>query len=224
MINYIKNYINNIKLINYNFFKKNLDIKEKYIVDLEIIEEKKDIEEILINIKEEDILINNSNDRQLQINILILIKIYTNTYYKYTNNEKFNNKLYNIFINNKFIISNLTEYNNDKINIFNKYIIEYIKKRNNVIKYLQSKNKIINLKNNIELLNNINTSNNYIDILFILDMSIKDIFLYCYFLLNKNKDIMNIKNILLSIVIKYNNQEIRLKVDSFIEKTKFINF
>jgi len=55
-------------------------------------------------------------------------------------------------------------------------------------------------------------------------MSIKDIFLYCYFLLNKNKDIMNIKNILLSIVIKYNNQEIRLKVDSFIEKTKFINF
>ena len=42
-------------------------------------------------------------------------------------------------------------------------------------------------------------------------------------LMNKDKDIINIKNILLSIVIKYNNQEIRLKVDSFIAKTTFIN-
>lgn len=217
MINYIKNYIKNTKLINYNFLKKN-------IKDLEIIEKKKDIEEILINIKEEDILINNSNDRQLQINILILIKIYTNTYYKYSNNDKFNDKLYNIFINNEFIISYLTEYNNHKINIFDKYIIEYNIQKNNIIKYLKSKNKTVNFKNNFESLNNINTSSNYIDVLFILDMSIKDIFLYCYFLLNKNKDIMNIKNILLSIVIKYNNQEIRLKVDSFIAKTTFINF
>lgn len=216
MINYIKNYIKNTKLINYNFLKKN-------IKDLEIIEKKKDIEEILINIKEEDILINNSNDRHLQINILILIKIYTNTYYKYSNNDKFNDKLYNIFINNEFIISYLTEYNNHKINIFDKYIIEYNIQKNNIIKYLKSKNKTVNFKNNFESLNNINTSSNYIDVLFILDMSIKDIFLYCYFLLNKNKDIMNIKNILLSIVIKYNNQEIRLKVDSFIAKTKFIN-
>jgi hypothetical protein len=217
MINYIKKYINYNNLINYNFFKKN-------IKDLEIIEEKKDIEEILINIKEDDILINNLNDRQFQINILILIKIYTNTYYKYSNNEKFNNKLYNIFINNEFIISYLTEYNNDKINIFDKYIIEYNIKKKHIINYLKSKNKIINFKNNFDSLNDINSSNNYIDVLFILDMSIKDIFLYCYFLLNKDKDIINIKNILLSIVIKYNNQEIRLKVDSFIAKTTFINF
>jgi hypothetical protein len=217
MINYIKKYINYNNLINYNFLKKN-------IKDLEIIEEKKDIEEILINIKEDDILINNLNDRQFQINILILIKIYTNTYYKYSNNEKFNNKLYNIFINNEFIISYLTEYNNDKINIFDKYIIEYNIKKKHIINYLKSKNKIINFKNNFDSLNDINSSNNYIDVLFILDMSIKDIFLYCYFLLNKDKDIINIKNILLSIVIKYNNQEIRLKVDSFIAKTTFINF
>jgi hypothetical protein len=217
MINYIKKYINYNNLINYNFFKKN-------IKDLEIIEEKKDIEEILINIKEDDILINNLNDRQFQINILILIKIYTNTYYKYSNNEKFNNKLYNIFINNEFIISYLTEYNNDKINIFDKYIIEYNIKKKHIINYLKSKNKIINFKNNFDSLNDINSSNNYIDVLFILDMSIKDIFLYCYFLLNKDKDIINIKNILLSIVIKYNNREIRLKVDSFIAKTTFINF
>ena len=221
MINYIKKYINYNNLINYNFLKKNININVK---DLEIIEEKKDIEEILINIKEDDILINYSNDKQLQINILILIKIYKNTYYKYSNNEKFNDKLYNIFINNKFIISYLTEYNNDKINIFDKYIIEYNIKKNNIINYLKSKNKTINFKNNFDSLNNINTSNNYIDVLFILDMTIKDIFLYCYDLLKKDKDIDNIKNILLSIVIKYNNQEIRLKVDSFIAKTTFINF
>ena len=213
MINYIKKYINYNKLINYNFFKKNTK-------DLEIIEEKKDIEEILINIKEDDILINNLNDRQFQINILILIKIYTNTYYNYSNNKK----LYNIFINNKFIISYLTEYDNNKINIFDKYIIEYNIQKNNIIKYLKSKNKTVNFKNNFESLNNINTLNNYIDVLFILDMPIKDMFLYCYHLLNKDKEISNIKNILLSIVIKYNNQEIRLKVDSFIAKTTFINF
>ena len=213
MINYIKNCIKNTKLINYNFLKKN-------IKDLEIIEEGQDIEDIIINIKEEDLLIQNSNDRQFKINILILIKIYINTYYNYSNNKK----LYNIFINNKFIISYLTEYDNNKINIFDKYIIEYNIQKNNIIEYLKSKNKTINLKNNFESLNNINTSNNYIDVLFILDMPIKDMFLYCYHLLNKDKEISNIKNILLSIVIKYNNQEIRLKVESFIAKTKFINF
>ena len=213
MINYIKNYIKNTKLINYNFLKKN-------IKELEIIEEEQYIEDIIINIKEEDLLIQNSNDRQFKINILILIKIYINTYYNYSNNKK----LYNIFINNKFIISYLTEYDNNKINIFDKYIIEYNIQKNNIIEYLKSKNKTINLKNNFESLNNINTSNNYIDVLFILDMPIKDMFLYCYHLLNKDKEISNIKNILLSIVIKYNNQEIRLKVESFIAKTKFINF
>jgi hypothetical protein len=266
MINYIKNYIKNSKLINYNFFKKNkknLDVKEKYLVDLEINEadiviNEKDLiikeadldikekyivnleineadividEKNLINneedldIKEKNQKINNIDDKQLRINILVLIKLYTNTYYKYTNNERFNKKLYNVFINNEFIISCLTVYDdNNKISIFDKYIIEYIKKRNNVIEYLQSKNKIINLKNNLESLNDINTSNYYIDLLFILDMPTKDIFLYCYILLYKHKDISYIKNILLSVVIKYNNQQIRLKVDSFIGKTKFINF
>ena len=188
MINYIKNCIKNTKLINYNFLKKN-------IKDLEIIEEGQDIEDIIINIKEEDLLIQNSNDRQFKINILILIKIYINTYYNYSNNKK----LYNIFINNKFIISYLTEYDNNKINIFDKYIIEYNIQKNNIIEYLKSKNKTINLKNNFESLNNINTSNNYIDVLFILDMPIKDMFLYCYHLLNKDKEISNIKNILLQM-------------------------
>jgi hypothetical protein len=272
MINYIKNYIKNSKLINYNFFKKNkkdLDVKEKYIVDLEINEadiviNEKDLiikeadldvkekyidleineadividkKDLIINeedldikkagmvINEKDQKINNIDDKQLRINILILIKLYTNTYYKYTNDGKFSKKLYNVFINNEFIISCLTVYDdNNKISIFDKYIIEYIKKRNNVIEYLQSKNKIINLKNNFESLNDINTSNDYIDVLFILDMPAKDIFLYCYILLYKHKNISYIKNILLSVVIKYNNQQIRLKVDSFIGKTKFINF
>lgn len=250
MINYIKNYIKNSKLINYNFFKKNkkdLDVKEKYIVDLEIKEADLDVKEKYIDleineadividekdlinneeyleIKEKNQNINNIDDKQLRINILILIKLYTNTYYKYTNDGKFNKKLYNVFINNEFMISCLTVYDNNKISIFDKYIIEYIKKRNNVIEYLQSKNKIINLKNNFESLNDINTSNDYIDVLFILDMPAKYIFLYCYILLYKHKNISYIKNILLSVVIKYNNQQIRLKVDSFIGKTKFINF
>lgn len=159
---------------------------------------------------------NNIDDKQLRINILLFIRQYKNTYYKYSNKEKFNEELYNSFVNDEHFDSGITGYDDEEnISIFDKYILEYIKNRNNVITYLQCKNKILNFRNYLELLNDIKPTNDSIDILFILDMSEKDIFSYCYNLIRYNGKLYYLKDILFSFIVKYNDKQIRLKVESF---------
>lgn len=159
---------------------------------------------------------NNIDNKQLRINILLFIRQYKNAYYKYTNKNKFNEELYDLFVNDENFDDKITAYDDEdeNIRIFDKYIFEYIKDRDDAMRYLQSNNKIVNLKSNLEEFNDIIFSKNNIDILFILDMSEKDIFTYCYNLLNNHQEISYIKDILFSIIFKYDNQIIRLKVNS----------
>lgn len=159
---------------------------------------------------------NNIDNKQLRINILLFIRQYKNAYYKYTNKNKFNEELYDLFVNDENFDDKITAYDDEdeNIRIFDKYIFEYIKDRDDIMRYLQSNNKIVNLKSNLEEFNDIIFSKNNIDILFILDMSEKDIFTYCYNLLHNHQEISYIKDILFSIIFKYDNQIIRLKVDS----------
>lgn len=158
----------------------------------------------------------NIDNKQLRINILLFIRQYKNAYYKYTNKNKFNEELYDLFVNDENFDDKITAYDDEdeNIRIFDKYIFEYIKDRDDIMRYLQSNNKIVNLKSNLEEFNDIIFSKNNIDILFILDMSEKDIFTYCYNLLHNHQEISYIKDILFSIIFKYDNQIIRLKVDS----------
>jgi hypothetical protein len=204
MFKYINKLLEDSKIFTYNYLNNNIETNKKYPK--------------LLDLSNEDVEYANTevDDKQLRINILLFIRQYKNTYYKYINKEKFNEELYNSFINEENFDGGNTAYDDeDNTRIFDKYILEYIKNRNSVMTYLQCKNKIINLKNNLEVLNDIKFSNDSIDVLFILDMSEKDIFSYCYNLLHNHGKISYIKDILFSIIFKYNNQQIRLKVESF---------
>jgi hypothetical protein len=215
MYKYITKLFEDSKIYAYNYYNGNIKsdkIYPKISNDYSFIENDSDN-----NI---DVIIddnNNENDyKQLRIDILLSIKHYKNTYYKYTNHIKFNQELYDSFINDNNFDDNLTAFDDEdeNIRIFDKYIIDYIKNKNNILTYLQCKNKVIDVKTNIDNLKDIKYSNE-IDILFIMDMSEKELFIYCFNLLKKQKNISNLKNILFSIIFKYDYKLIRIKLESF---------
>lgn len=159
----------------------------------------------------------NIDDKQLRIDILLFVRQFKNTYYKYTNKDKFNPELYNSFVDDKHFDGGLTAFDDDdNIRIFDKYILEYIKNRNDVMTYLQCKNKNIELQTKLENLKDIKCSNNEnIDVIFTIDMNEKDLFNYCHSILHKSGNIAMIKNIVFSIIIKYNGEHIRMKLGAF---------
>jgi hypothetical protein len=196
MFKYINKLLEDSKLTIYNYLNNNTETNNKYPK--------------LLDLYNEDI-----DNKEIRINIFLFVRQYKNTYYKYINKDTFNEELYDLFVNDENFDDVITAYDDeDNIRIFDKYILEYIKNRDNIMTYLQSKNKIINLKNNLEVFNDIIFSNDTIDVLFVLDMSEKDLFSYCYNLLHNHGKISYIKDILFSIIFKYDNQLIRLKVDS----------
>jgi hypothetical protein len=162
------------------------------------------------------------DDKQLRIDTLLFVRQFKNTYYKYTNKEKFNEELYNSFVDDKNFDGGQTAFDDDDqtIRIFDKYILEYIKNRNDVITFLQCKNKdvIFNLK--LEQLNDLKYKNNKIDIIFAIDMPEKDLFNYCYNIIQKTGNISIIKGIVFSIILKYDNEYIRIKLNAFTKQMK----
>jgi hypothetical protein len=82
--------------------------------------------------------------------------------------------------------------------------------------YLQCKNINIELQTKLDDLKDIKCSNNEnIDVIFTIDMNEKDLFNYCNSIINKNGNISMIKNIVFSIIIKYNGEHIRIKLGAF---------
>jgi hypothetical protein len=161
---------------------------------------------------------NNSkiDDKQLRIDTLLFIKQIKNTYYKYANKEKYNQELYNSFINENYFDGGTSGYDDDdNIRIFDRYILEYIKNRNDLMTYIVCKNKNIIPKIRLNDLNDVyNNKENNIDILFIIDMNEKDIFNYCYDIIYNTHDISSIKNIMFSFVCKYRDEYIRIQSKS----------
>jgi hypothetical protein len=162
------------------------------------------------------------DDKKLRIDTLLLVRQYKNTYYKYAKKDKFNPELYNSFIDDKHFDGGQTGYDEDEnIRIFDKYLLEYIKNRSDVLTFLQCKNKEAILKDKLEQLNDIylQKSKSSIDVLFVIDMNEKDAFNYCYHIIHKTGNVSLIKSIMLSFVIKYNREYIRIKLSAF-SKTK----
>jgi hypothetical protein len=159
----------------------------------------------------------NIDDKQLRIDILLFVRQFKNTYYKYTNKDKFNPELYNSFVDDKHFDGGLTAFDDDdNIRIFDKYILEYIKNRNDIMTYLQCKNKIVELQTKLENLREIaDHKEENINVLFTIDMNEKDLFNYCYSIIQKAGNIAMIKNIVFSIIIKYNGEHIRMKLGTF---------
>lgn len=164
------------------------------------------------------------DDKQLRIDTLLFTKQYKNTYYKYTNKEKFNHELYNTFLDDKNFDGGDSGFDDDdEVRIFDRYILEYIKNRNDVMTFLICKNKEIILKTKLEDLTDIYTEkdkSNEVNILFTIDMNEKDLFTYCYGIVSKTGSITNIKNILFSLVCKYKGEYVRIKLGSFTNDKK----
>ena len=162
------------------------------------------------------VLNSNIDEKQLRIKILLYIKQIKNIYYKYTDTTRFNKILYDSFVDeDNFDGGNTAFDDDDNVKIFDKYIIDYIKSRNEIITYLQCKNKHINFNKKLTDLNDIRTIVNTIDIVFIMDMSDKDIFDYCYSLVKDNTNCITAQAVLFSMVFKYNDDYVRIKLNSY---------
>ena len=157
----------------------------------------------------------NLDEKQLKIDVLLFVRQYKNTYYKYTNKSKYNEELYNSFINERNFDGGTTAFDDDdEVRIFDRYILEYIKNRNDIMTYLQCKNRDINIKQRLQDLFDVNqlTKNTPLDILFVIDLSEKDLFTYCYHIVHKTGNISDIKNIVFSLVYNFKNEYIRIKL------------
>lgn len=167
------------------------------------------------------------NNKENKIKLYLYIRYYKNLYYKYTNPAKFNIELYNSTIQqdindvNDYIFFNKEDYKDSiiddtpqDISIIEKHILLYVSNRNKFDKNI-SENKIINKITKIDDLDNYYKINNNVDILYILDMKDKDCFNYCYKETDNTRNIYNIKDILFSAIIKYNDKLVKINLENY---------
>lgn len=209
MYKYLDRLFENIKIYNYNYWN-DTNKSNKIYKNINLEDNDDDVSMYLHN----SIKATNTDDKNLRLNTLLYIKQYKNTYYKYTNKEKFNIDLYNSYINDDNFDDTLTAYDDDEpdVRIFDKYILEYIKKRNDIITYLQCKNKELVLHTSLETLKNIKNSETF-DILFTIDLNERDLLSYCLDVLNKTNNGL-LKSLVFSMILKYENDYIRIKIDT----------
>lgn len=215
MFKYLKSFFEDIKINTYNYLYTNQDTSNKKYPKL-LLEDDNDNnyykQDVSLHIKNYD----ECNDKQLRIDTLLFIKQYKNTYYKYTNKSKFNQELYNSFLDDNYFDGGLTAYDDDDNSIiFDKYILEYIKNRNDLLTFLQCKNKDIVLKSSLESLENSDKSKKNIDAIFVIDMNDKELFNYCFAIIKDKNNVSIIKSIMFSIIFKYNNEYVRVKLSTF---------
>lgn len=170
-------------------------------------------------LQDDEVIIPPNELKVMRINILLYIKQCKNTYFKYTNKDKFNEDLYKSFIDEDHFDGGDTAFDDeDNIRIFDKYILDYIKSRNDIMTYFQCKNKTINLRTKLEDLRDFKMSDKEKDILFIIDMSDKDIFNFCYEQKKNLRDNNVTKNIILSMVFKLEEEYVKIRLNSFKNK------
>lgn len=204
MFRYFSNIFDNFRRYTYNMYHGNEESNKLYS-----------------NLQFPDDEIKTKNDnidqKQLRIDVLLFVRQFKNTYYKYTNKDKFNAALYNSFIDDDNFDGGLTGFDDDdhEVRIFDKYILEYIKNRSEVLTYLQCKNKDIVLKDSLQKLDNLIIGNDKMDIIFAIDMNEKELFDYCYSIVANNGSMTTVKNIIFSMIVKYDGQYIRMKLGAF---------
>jgi len=212
MFKYLKSIFEDVKINTYNYLYTNQYTSNKKYPKLLLEDDNNYTPDVSIHMKHYD----ENDDKQLRIDTLLFIKQYKNTYYKYTNKSKFNQELYNSFLDDNYFDGGLTAYDDDDNSIiFDKYILEYIKNRNDLLTFIQCKNKDIVLKSSLESLENSDKSKKYIDAIFVIDMNDKELFNYCFAIIKDKNNVSIIKSIMFSIIFKYNNEYIRIKLSTF---------
>lgn len=200
-MDFIQNIIQNTNINLWNYFNTEQQTSKKYYRHARIYYDNFE------NTSNNNIVI---DDKQSRINTLLYIKQVKNTYFKYERNELFNPELYNISNDDDNFDGGLTAYDDDdeNIRIFDKYILEYIKNRNDLMTYLKCKNKNIEVTNNLEKLDKHS-------VLFVMDMGEKELFNYCYGFIQKIDNIHMLKDIIFSIILNHDDKYIRINISNF---------
>jgi len=159
--------------------------------------------------------ISDKTDKESRINILVEIKNIKNTYYKYTYDKKYSEKLYNAILQE-------TEYENGVLisnnsNIYDNEVIKYINYREELSK---------NTKNNYNLKKNFQTfykseSTNFSNILYVIDLNERELFEYCHDIIKRN-DKINIKDLVFSVIINKSKKIDKYQVIKDYEKLKIV--
>ena len=159
--------------------------------------------------------INDKTDKQLRINILLEIKNIKNTYYKYINNSKYSDKLYNNILQETeyedgiLVSDNSTVYDNDIKKYINcrKELFENTKRRYIIKKNLQD----------FYIINDDNENN----ILYIIDLEERDMFNYCYDYI-KRDDKNLVRDLLFTVIINNVKKIERYVIVKDYEKLKLV--
>ena len=159
--------------------------------------------------------INDKTDKQLRINILLEIKNIKNTYYKYINNSKYSDKLYNNVLQETeyedgiLVSDNSTVYDNDIKKYINcrKELFENTKRRYIIKKNLQD----------FYIINDDNENN----ILYIIDLEERDMFNYCYDYI-KRDDKNLVRDLLFTVIINNVKKIERYVIVKDYEKLKLV--
>lgn len=158
--------------------------------------------------------INDNIDKQLRINILLEIKNIKNTYYKYINNSKYSDKLYNNILQETeyedgiLVSDNSTVYDND--------IIKYINCRKELFENTRKKYIIKKKLKDIYILDDDNNN-----ILFIIDLEERDMFNYCYDFI-KRTDNNFVRDLLFTVIINNSKKTERYIIIKDYEKLKLV--
>lgn len=142
-----------------------------------------------------------------RIHLLLQIRHIKNIYYKYTNNPSFKNELYESFLTDTDFDYGLSAYDdNEDVRIFDKYILQYIEKRKEYLQNLEKYHLYVSTGHLEE-----HPSDSDYHILFIIDMTDKKIFEYCYNMYNISPNDFKIINTIFSAIIyKDMNKTIKL--------------
>lgn len=150
-----------------------------------------------------------SNDKQRRIDTLLYIRQVKNTYYKYTNNRLFDPNIYNIFIGDDNFDGGDTAFDDDnETRIFDAYVIEYIKNRGAVMCYMSENHSDTPFVDKMEALDEKS-------VMFVMDMKDKDLFLYCYDIIESSYNTYKLKDIIFGLLFKRNGSYIRTNIGSF---------
>jgi len=159
--------------------------------------------------------INDKTDKQLRINILLEIKNIKNTYYKYINNSKYSDKLYNNILQETeyedgiLVSDNSTVYDND--------IKKYINCRKELF---ENTKRIYIIKKNLQDFYMINDGNEN-NILYIIDLEERDMFNYCYDYI-KRDDKNLVRDLLFTVIINNVKKIERYVIVKDYEKLKLV--
>lgn len=152
---------------------------------------------------------NYGQDKQRRIDILLYTRQIKNVFYKYTNTPLFDPNLYNLFVGDENFDGGNTAFDDDSdTRIFDEYVKDYIRDREAVLQYLMEKHSNVVIVDTMDALTEQS-------VMFVIDMKDRELFQYCYSMIENHSNTHKIKDIIFSIILKKNGTCIKTNITSF---------